>query len=66
MFRKPIFLVLGKDQLAISVDIKDPTFAFNLLHFKSKLVLDGFFQTGSFRQVISHAAVFDSDMHGLS
>jgi hypothetical protein len=68
MFRKAMFLLLGKNEFSVSRDFENTAAGFDQLGFHPRFFFDGFCQTGSLGVVVSIIAVFDRNAldHGVS
>ncbi len=66
MFGESIDFVLTEDQFAIDFHIEDAAGAFDEFRFDIDGVPDRGCQTDSFRCVVSHHAIGDSNLHGES
>ena len=63
MLWKAVFFVLGEDQIAVDDNVKDPARTFDEFGLDAELALDCIRQTGGLGQVVSHATVFNADLH---
>ena len=61
--REPSFILLGKDALSVDADDEDPAAAADDLAVDAEFAFYLSRQTGGSREVVSNAAVVDSNMH---
>jgi len=61
--RKPPLLLLGEDGVPVDADDEDPSASADDLAVDPELPFDFSRQTGGSRQVVSNAAIVDSNMH---
>ena len=59
MFRKAVFLLLGKNEFSVSRNFENTAAGFDQLGIHPRFFLDGLCQTGSLGIVVSVIAVFD-------
>ena len=61
--REPVFLLFGEEELAVGDDVELATRALDHFRVNAERLRDSGRQTGGLRQVVSHLAVADRDLH---